>query len=166
MSPRLITAFAFGLLFTLNAVAQDPAEQVDEAQVEEAQIDEAKRADVRRLMILTGAGDMGKQVVTRMISQFRTQAPNVPQEFWDKFAAKVSSDELIEMTVPVYEKYFSHDDIKELIEFYESPIGRKLVKAQPMIIRDSMEIGSQWGRNLAQQIVQELRARQQPQPNN
>ena len=42
----------------------------------------------------------------------------------------------------VYLKYFSVNDIKELIKFYQTPVGQKFVKNQSQIMVESAEIGA------------------------
>ncbi|MEM6471942.1 MAG: DUF2059 domain-containing protein [Planctomycetota bacterium] len=120
---------------------------------------DAKRQDVRRLLVLTGSGNLGKQVVNQMVGQMKQQNLNIPDEFWKEFVDGVSPDELIDLTVPVYEKHLTHDDVKQLIKFYESPVGRKLVKVQPLIVQDSMQIGAAWGRGLARKAIARMQAK-------
>lgn len=54
------------------------------------------------------------------------------------------------------DKYFTESEIKELIAFYESSVGKKMVKNQPLILQDSMEVGQKWGISIAQEIVEDL----------
>lgn len=42
----------------------------------------------------------------------------------------------------VYLKYFTVNDIKELIKFYQTPVGQKFVKNQSQIMLESAEIGA------------------------
>jgi hypothetical protein len=60
------------------------------------------------------------------------------------------------MAVPSYEKYFTHADIKELIRFYESPIGKKLISVQPKIMQECMVAGQEWGRKLGEKVAKKL----------
>ena len=46
--------------------------------------------------------------------------------------------------IPIYDKYFTHNDIRSLIRFYDSPIGRKFIKMQPYILTESMQAGTKW----------------------
>lgn len=48
-------------------------------------------------------------------------------------------DDVIDALVPVYDQYFTEQDLQELIAFYESPVGRKLLKTLPLIAKDSMD---------------------------
>ena len=43
-----------------------------------------------------------------------------------------------EEMVNIYEKHFTQDEIKDLIKFYESPTGKKLLETTPEISKDLM----------------------------
>jgi hypothetical protein len=58
--------------------------------------------------------------------------------------------------IPVYNKYYTHDEIKQLIAFYESSLGKKLVEVTPLLTQETMIIGQKWGEKLGQDIVDEL----------
>ena len=118
--------------------------------------EEAKRADIRRLLKLTGAGDLGKQVATQMLGQFQHAQPGVPKKFWEEFAKEIDPDKLAELTVPIYARHLSHDDVKQLIAFHESPIGKKLIKVQPLIMQESMLAGQKWGAELGEKVARKL----------
>lgn len=53
-------------------------------------------------------------------------------------------DEVLRQLVPVYEQYFSEKDLQDLIAFYESDVGRKLLKTAPLILKDSMDKSLQY----------------------
>ena len=119
---------------------------------------EEMEADIRQLMNVTGGGNMAAQVVSQLIGSLKPSMPNVPEAFWQKFMAKVDADELIEMIVPIYAKHFSHEEIKGLLAFYETPLGQKVIATLPGVIQESMMAGQQWGQKIAQQAMAELEA--------
>ena len=47
-------------------------------------------------------------------------------------------DEIIARLVPIYAKYYTTDDLKQLIAFYKGPLGQKHIKATPALMEDSM----------------------------
>lgn len=47
--------------------------------------------------------------------------------------------ELLEDTIPVYQRHLTKSDIEAVIEFYSSPVGQKLLREQPQMIRESVE---------------------------
>ena len=66
-------------------------------------------------------------------------------------------NELIEISIPSYDKHMTHDDIKQLLKFYNSPIGKKLIEKQPLILRDSMIVGQKWGMELNRRIQERIK---------
>jgi hypothetical protein len=116
-----------------------------------------KRAEIRRLIELTGAAKVSVDVMRQMIAPIRASFPNVPEEFWDDFLKQVNADDLIDLVVPVYDKYYSLQDIHDLIAFYQSPVGQKTIKVLPQLSAETISAGQEWGRGLADQIMRKLR---------
>jgi hypothetical protein len=108
-------------------------------------------------MELTGSGDLGVQVLKNMVPAFQQAYPSVPQAFWDDFMKEVKPSELVDLVVPIYGKYYSEQDIDQLIAFYNSPIGKKTISALPMIMQESMNAGQTWGMELGQKVAQRLK---------
>jgi hypothetical protein len=144
---NLALAVAFGAgLFVLGAA---PA-RADNAP------DPAKQADIVRLMKLTGAGNIGLQAMDQMIISLKGAMTNVPEKFWTEFRKEVNADELVNLIIPVYDKHLSHAEVKELIRFYETPVGKKMISVMPAITQESMQVGQQWGMGVAMRAKQKL----------
>lgn len=118
----------------------------------------AKEEDIRKLLIATGAGELGVQVMEQMFASMKKQSPGIPSEYFDEFMKEVDSNEIIEISIASYDNHLTHDEIKELLKFYESPIGKKLIKKQPLIMRDSMVAGQAWGIELNRRLQKKLNA--------
>ena len=112
--------------------------------------------DINRLLILSGSGDVAVQVINQMANSFKQHYPDVPTEFWDSFKEKAKKEDLINLVTPIYEKYYTHDEIKQIIKFYETPVGQKTIKVLPNITQESMIAGQEWGMKLGNQIAKEL----------
>jgi hypothetical protein len=84
----------------------------------------------------------------------------------------LTADELIALVIPIYERHFTHAEVKELIEFYQSPLGQKMLAKMPLVSTECIEAGAEWGRKIGARIENEHarknRARvvieQKPQP--
>src|SRR5947209_6161408 len=96
----------------------------------EADDHKAKLEDIHKLLDLNGGAGAAKDAMTQMSGSMAKAMPQVPQEFWDEFMKEVNAQELIDLSVPVYDKYLTHGDVKELIQFYETPAGKKLASVQ------------------------------------
>jgi len=121
-----------------------------------------KQKDIRKLLKITGSGELGTQVMAQMIGNMKKAMPQVPEKFWGDFMKEVHTDELIDLIVPVYDRNLSQGDITELIKFYESPTGKKFVSVLPKITQESMGVGETWGRNLAMKVMVKLQAQHEP----
>lgn len=126
----------------------------------EASEAKSKTEDIRRLMVLTGtAGVMERMIGPLMESQegaMKKMRPDIPEEFWVELNKQLKQEfhvqELVDLLIPIYEKYYTHDDVRQLIAFYESPIGKKSIAVLPQIQAESMAAGREWGRALGERI--------------
>jgi len=116
-----------------------------------------KAADIQRLLELTGGARMGEQMMDRMLEIQRRGMPDVPEVVWDEARRALDIGELTELIAAIWDKHFTHDDIRGLIAFYESPIGAKLREMQPMILEESMAAGEAWGRRAMERVQEKLR---------
>jgi hypothetical protein len=110
-------------------------------------IDPAKEADIRSLMELVGARDMVQDGENNAIEQSREKllatVPNNDkgQAFVNAFAAsyqkKFDVDQVLDQLVLIYDKHYSEEEIKGLLQFYGSPLGQKVAGEMPKIGRET-----------------------------
>lgn len=122
----------------------------------QAQQGNTKEQDIRKLLVLTGSDKLGEQIIDQMMTTFGTDEAN--KAFWDGFRAEIDSEELIRMTIPIYDKHLTHEEIKGLIAFYQTPLGAKLIEKLPAIAQDSMAVGMKWGGEIAQKAMAKMEA--------
>jgi hypothetical protein len=110
-------------------------------------IDPAKEADIRSLMELAGARDLVQDGENSAIEQAREKllatVPNNDkgQAFVNAFAAsyqkKFDVDQVLDQLVVIYDKHYTEDEIKSLLQFYGSPLGQKVAAEMPKIGRET-----------------------------
>jgi hypothetical protein len=108
-----------------------------------------------KLLELTGAAHLGKQVMDGMTQNF-SKFPGLPPGFLDKFRENAHPEELTALLVPIYVKNFDRDTLMAAIRFYESKYGRTLVAAMPAATKESMEVGQTWGKKLAEKTLSDM----------
>ena len=115
-----------------------------------AKLDPAKDAAIRHLMDITETSKMGENIqayITQQIQDVigRAMAPDKAQKFMDTFSQKfkVSSppSAVMDAMVTIYAKNFSMEDIQGLIQFYETPLGQRVVKTMPEVSQQSQRTG-------------------------
>jgi uncharacterized protein len=75
--------------------------------------------------------------------------------FLDKFMARANAEipKLLDAAVPIYDKYLSDDEIKGLIQFYQTPLGRKALSVLPQITIDMQGEGQKLGQQIGQDTM-------------
>src|SRR5712664_2146208 len=58
----------------------------------------------------------------------------------------------------VYANEFTEQELKDLVTFYKSPLGQKLLLAEPRAIQFSMSYMNQWAQNFAETVNAQFRA--------
>lgn len=120
----------------------------------------ATEESVRRLMALTGAGEMGVQVVHQMVPELKRILPEAPEQFWEDFVADARPEDLVDLVVPIYQRHFSEEDVQAAIAYFSSPAGRRMVEKQGVVMQESFAAGQQWGSKLAERAIAKLRAQE------
>jgi len=119
---KLLIAVAF--LFVANfAVAQDAA----------------KTADVKKLLQLSGANaqmEVAKKQVLAMIPKEKQEA------FMKEFDASLKP--ISESQETFYLTEFTTDEIKQIIKFYESPVGKKVAEKSVKQAEGNMTKMQEW----------------------
>jgi uncharacterized protein len=111
----------------------------------------------RQVLELTGSGKAGIQVINNLTASFKKALPNVPPEFWEELSKEVTAADLVELMVPIYVKHYTDDELLQLIDFYKSPLGQKVIDKLPLITQDSYLAGQEWGKKLGEKIVNRLK---------
>lgn len=72
----------------------------------------------------------------------------------DAFRGEVPDfvDRLIRESIPIYERYFSVEDLHQLNKFYSTAPMQSLVKKTPFIVEDETRLGAQLGAELADRV--------------
>jgi hypothetical protein len=97
-------------------------------------------------------------MVDQMVKQFRTMKSDVPEDFWTLLKLDLTADmaDLMKKMVPIYKMHLTHEEVKGLIKFYESPIGKSFTAKSGLIMQESMQIGQQWGMQIGGKIQKKL----------
>ena len=108
--------------------------------------------NIKKLLEITGAAKMGKVMLNTMINAY--QSSNIPLDttLLNEIQSENNINTLMDMIIPVYDKYYTDAEIKELITFYSTPIGKKLIETMPAVVQESMLIGQKWGEKVEEKI--------------
>lgn len=122
---------------------------------------------IRRTMSL--AMDGMKQAIKQGAEQsLRERVPDPTpkqlaalREMLDSVMGDMPMDEMVEAAVTVYRRHLSKSDVEEMIRFYGSPVGQKLLREQPQMMQESMKAGMAIQQKRMDQIMAKIREGEQ-----
>ncbi len=112
------------------------------AQIGMAQ-DEAFKKDIMKVIEMSETGAqirMGKEQILKMVPADKQAA------FVVEFDATLPA--LYEKMVKIYSETYTKEDIKAMIAFYDSPVGKKMQSKSAEIAEKSQAAGQEWGQGL------------------
>lgn len=127
-----------------------------------AKLDPAKDAAIRHLMDITEVSNMGQNIqnyITQQVQDVAGRAVGAGkvQKFMDTFStqfnANASPSAVTDAMVTIYAKNFSMEDIQGLIQFYETPLGKRVVKTLPEVSQQSQRMGVEMEQNAALTVL-------------
>lgn len=71
---------------------------------------------------------------------------------------KGRESEIGEGMAQVYASEFTEQELKDLVTFYKSPLGKKLIEAEPRAIGLSMAFMNSWAQNFSETVMGAFRA--------
>jgi hypothetical protein len=132
----------------------------------------AKRADIEKLMRITGPPDVTKQMsnffIRQMSQAIKASRPDLPAKTYRILGEEINrvieeqmtaKGGFLDMVIPIYARHFSHEDIKGLLKFYQTDLGKKTIKIWPLILQESMTLAQDWSESLGPLIKNKVNQR-------
>ena len=102
-----------------------------------AEIPEGKKNLILRLLEANGAKENMSKTFDQMVASVPPQSAALVRE-----AFKV--DELIKEIIPLYDKYFTEQELRDLVAFYSSATGQRLIQTTPYMLKDVTKISVEY----------------------
>jgi uncharacterized protein len=65
-------------------------------------------------------------------------------------------DAMLDDMIPVYQKYLSQSDVDNMIGFYQSPTGKKLINQMPQITQEAMQVSYRRMEKQVDEVMQKV----------
>ncbi len=151
---RMIASLAVALTFTAAPAASQ-------------QVSPATLGAARELVELRGAANMFDSIVGGVVEQgmglLMQTNPGLAKDLQD-VSVIIRKDlaprrgELVGEVAKIYAQRFNEAELKEALAFYKTPVGRKLLAEEPMILDQSFALMQQWASRLSEQVLDRYRA--------
>lgn len=122
---------------------------------------EDKAEDVLKLLTISGSLEHAREVVVYLTkteleamgedeAEISPEAIAIIEEETIKILSGqfVAGSPLVSELVTIYSEFFTHDEIKKILAFYESEVGLKMIAAMPQIMERSMLAGQVMGNSI------------------
>ena len=164
---RIVSAAGLALGVVLAGVparAQQPAAQ-QPAPLKPAS--PAAIAAAKELLNLKGVGGIYTAAVPNIVQRAKDQllANNLNyQKDLNEVAVLVvqkltgREQEIGEQMAKIYANDFTEQELKDLVVFYKTPLGQKLLAQEPKTVQNSMAYMQQWAQNFNETVLAEFRS--------
>ena len=120
----------------------------------------------KEIVSVTGATALFNPLIPGVIEQaknlFLQQNPGLGKDL-NEIATKMRADlaprfsELTDEVAKLYAAHFSDAELKQVLAFYKSPIGMKLIAEQPKVGEESLKFAQDWANKLSDQVIANMR---------
>jgi uncharacterized protein len=124
-------------------------------------------AAAKEILAMKNAGAMYASAVPNIVHQTKEallQANLNYQKDLNEVAVIVAQSlagrekEIGEGMAKIYANEFTEQELKDLVAFYKSPLGQKLLSTEPRAIQSSMSYMNQWAQGFAETVNAQFRA--------
>ena len=152
----LAASFAFGLALS-TASAQAPAKPPSAAAVGYAkEILMMKNASAMYASAVPNIVQRTKDSILQNNLNYQKDLNEVSVVVAKQMAGK--EKEIGEQMAKIYATDFTEQELKELVTFYKSPLGQKLLSQEPKSIQNSMSVMNQWAQTFSEEANGAFRA--------
>jgi uncharacterized protein len=120
----------------------------------------------KQILEIKGANEIYQPLVRGVIEKAKNQFMQT-NFMWGKdlneVAAKLQKDyatkvnELVDTSARIYASHFTEVELKELLTFYQSPVGRKAVVEEAKALDESMNYAGQFGESFSDEVIARMR---------
>jgi hypothetical protein len=164
----LILIYIGTFLVAIQGASNSSVEASEQGGVPAASaMDPVKAKDIGALLELVGERDTIQETATLATERYRQKvveasasserAQELTNTYLSEFHKKFDADAATAQLVGIYDKHFSDDEIRGLLEFYGSPLGQKVAAEMPKINRETQQAIRSASSEAARAAWQDLR---------
>lgn len=106
---------------------------------------EEKIENIKLLLKINGGTKSYEEATLDIIDSFKHLIPNYTDEKLTPEFLKEIVSEIENGIIPIYDKYFTNEEIVGIIDFYNTPIGKIYLSKMGVVTIECMKIGNKYG---------------------
>jgi len=95
--------------------------------------------DVAMQSAVNTVQQMMRQAGVTPDAAMQKQMDEMMKGIMDDVRAVLSVDEMLEAVIPIYQRHLTTEDVNAILAFQNSPVGRKMVSLQPVMMQESVQ---------------------------
>jgi len=128
---------------------------------------QAAIAAAKELVALKGGATMFDPLVPGVIESAKNSlVPTNPQlqQQLNEVAAQLRKEfdpkraEILNEVAKVYAQRFTEPELKEIVAFYKTPIGKKMIIEEPIALDQSLKVAQAWATRFSDEVLERFRA--------
>ena len=123
-------------------------------------IDSEKERLIRDVLARTKEVEQAQERIAQGMAGMKQMMPRLQEKYWEKYRSLISESELTARLIRVYDQRYTVDELKSLLEFYNTPAGKKMTENAVPILRESMAIAQELSRQAGSAVMNEVNADQ------
>jgi uncharacterized protein len=153
----LIALIALGLVGSAQAQGFVPPPQVSPAQILLAkQIVQIKGVNAMFAPLIRGVVQKTKDSVLQTNVMWAKDLNEIAASIEKEYQPRAV--ELVDASARYYASHFTEAELKQLLTFYQSPVGQKMLVEEPKALDETMAFAGNWGDDLSVDVMSKLRA--------
>ena len=120
-------------------------------------------AAAKELVLIKGATAMFDPLIPGVIESakngFLPTHPQLAQPL-NEIAAEMRKqyepkrNEIIDEVAKIYAQHFTEQELKDLVTFYKSPLGKKMVTEEPFAVDQSLKAAQAWAMHFSDEVIE------------
>ena len=160
MLPAVLALTVLGM--AKPVLAQTPAQTQNQTQTPSP----ASILIAKQILELKGVKGLFTPLVRGVVEKVKDQFMQT-NFMWAKdlnaVAAQLEKDyaprvnDLIDESAKIYASHFTEAELRQILAFYQTPLGRKVIVDEPKALDESMANAGNWGDKLSQEVLVRMR---------
>lgn len=105
--------------------------------------------------LIPGVIEQAKNLYLQQNPGLGKDANAIALQMREDLAPRIS--EISNQIALLYAERFTEQELKDLLAFYKSPLGKKLIAQQPVVVDSSLKFAQDWANKLSEEVVSKMR---------
>jgi hypothetical protein len=155
---RLLIILLFAITLSVSAAGAAPVPTAEAEQVREAE--QLVRLSLTE-RVMTNVQDIYANQLGALLMAKDVPAEDAGKLINEEMQALADSEHqrLLDALVPIYRRYYTADEIRQLLSFYQTDVARKSIRVSGQIAAEGQQFIRLWNEHFEQELLERINVR-------